>query len=1501
MGFLPSSRPLELRGRHHEDLPLHAKIRDLFSNAPTNDHVKVHFVEKIWPEIESGYALLMREMREYCTRHVKVPHTVTGRVKSRESIEESIARREEYRITHGKGLYVTLHEILDDMHDLTGIRITVDFLSDTEPANEFIRRTFQQTKDSNIFPRHRSVGKDWKALFGAYESTNHHVTVRSDLPDISHKFDNVCFEIQVTCLAESLYNKLAHPLLYKENYGRISRKEEMVIDLSHGIALCFSICHLLMQDKLEDQAKSIDEPGLRDAIIWASDDPESEPSHEAMDALAKLTPEVISEKAQENNGFTLSESPKDVNSNGDLWTSFVEKIENYDLGFAEVKMAIENQTETLRQFQLDERDKQCLCDLLVINPEDHKALIERTKGGLLEDAYRWILRHETYCRFRRDQERRLLWIKGDPAKGKTMLLCGIIDELKKETTQPIAYFFCQATQEQNQRSAPTVLRSLIWLLCQQRPELVLYIRESYSVQGKKLFEGPYALSALEKFLRVMLCDPVLASAVFVIDALDECSDGDRRDIIRLIIELSGIFDVKWLFSSRNCPDIEDQFRNDCSDIEVSLELNKAPISTAVKYFIEKKVDHLEQIKRYDPKLKQNIFETLQYKASDTFLWVALVCEELARPETRRYYTMQKLREMPQELSDLYERMIEQIFASKHGNILKQILATACTSFRPLAINELYTLVTELKEVGIRLKDFGVVVKDCGSFLTTHERTVYFVHQTAQDFLVKSMRILTDGIPHQHLHMFKRSLAVLKGLDKNIYNLENPGALIEEITVPRLDPLAGLEYPCVFWVDHLEKVPNWCTRTGQEIEVFFRGQLLSWLEAASLLKKVPEAVRAVKKLKSIIGEQRNQSLNDLAEDSQRLVFSFQQVIEMAPLQVYGSALVFSPMSSFVRQNYQEEEITRVKISSGLPIAWDAVCAHTLQGHMGTINTVAFSHDGCEIASSSYDATVRIWDTSSGQCVQKLSFSPRAVGMSFSHDKQLLAIASEYVNHPIKIWELRAQEFAQDIIINGEKSTRWVQFSPQRNELLIFLDEGVTQSVEVWDLSTSSCVRTINTSWSTDGRKLASTPSADYQEVTVWNLNTGNRLLEFEDRHPASFSATDPSLLALRFKDNKENKIEVRSTETGECIHRFPIDDLITYGLLCLGSTFLASAGYRSQRIKIWTFAGACTQTLSGHSKRISDLAYSPSKRLLASASEDRTVRLWDMSMDKPIAQETEDRQALVSSLNFSNNQRWLASAAIEKASDGGNCFSVKIWDVATQICIHTMSGSGNLGRADLIHLFFSQDDRWFACTTESTLKIWDTSNWGWILNIKNRYILDFSFSSNGCYAAILEEVFLESLFSRIRVWDLHAKARSYTINLDEINTRLLEFSGNGEWIAVAFSDKLRIYSLKSPAMMLSANISDIQVLQAASCTDLRFSTNIGTVYKEGDDDLQINSSDTWHSKTFNNYSISEDSEWVFKGDERILWISPDYRSSIAVTSSLLAMSSPSGGIVWGKLP
>src|SRR5690606_21747764 len=110
-----------------------------------------------------------------------------------------------------------------------------------------------------------------------------------------------------------------------------------------------------------------------------------------------------------------------------------------------IHKAILAQSERQEQILADEENRKCRQDLHRTDPRDDKKRIEQTKGGLLKDSYRWILENSTFKAWLGDHDSRLLWIRGGAGKGKTMLLCGIIDELETSTSpdMPLSYFFCQ--------------------------------------------------------------------------------------------------------------------------------------------------------------------------------------------------------------------------------------------------------------------------------------------------------------------------------------------------------------------------------------------------------------------------------------------------------------------------------------------------------------------------------------------------------------------------------------------------------------------------------------------------------------------------------------------------------------------------------------------------------------------------------------------------------------------------------------------------------------------------------------------------------------------------------------------------------------------------------------------------------------------------------------------------------------------------------------------------
>ncbi|KAH7115497.1 NACHT domain-containing protein [Dactylonectria estremocensis] len=227
-----------------------------------------------------------------------------------------------------------------------------------------------------------------------------------------------------------------------------------------------------------------------------------------------------------------------------------------EMNLQDIHSAIQDQTRQQEKRHQDDGDKQCMKDLRETDPRDDKTRIQDTKGGLLRDSYRWILDNDDFQRWRDDSQSQLLWIKGDPGKGKTMLLCGIIDELQKEPDNRLSYFFCQAT-EARLSNATAVLRGLIYLLVDQQPLLISHVREKHDHAGKQLFEDGNAWEALSKILAAMLNDPSLGGAILIVDALDECKT-NRHQLLDLIVKPSR---VKWIVSSRNWPDIEEKLGN----------------------------------------------------------------------------------------------------------------------------------------------------------------------------------------------------------------------------------------------------------------------------------------------------------------------------------------------------------------------------------------------------------------------------------------------------------------------------------------------------------------------------------------------------------------------------------------------------------------------------------------------------------------------------------------------------------------------------------------------------------------------------------------------------------------------------------------------------------------------------------------------------------------------------------------------------------------------------
>lgn len=399
----------------------------------------------------------------------------------------------------------------------------------------------------------------------------------------------------------------------------------------------------------------------------------------------------------------------------------------------------------------------------------------------------------------------------------------------------------------------------MYLLVDQQPSLISHIRKKYDHAGTSLFEGANAWVALSEIVTNILQDPSLNSTYLIIDALDECV-ADLPKLLDFIAQKSAIFSrVKWIVSSRNFPDIEEQLERAGHKVELSLELNAESVSTAVSIFIEQKVSQLAQEKRYDKKTRDAVLEHLASNANDTFLWVALVCQNLEATSKRN--VLKKLESLPPGLESLYQRMLQQISRSDDAELCKQMLASIALVYRPITLEELAALVEQLEDIADDPESIREIISLCGSFLTLREGTIYFLHQSARDYLFTKAfnEIFPSGRELVHYAIFSRSLQIMsRTLRRDMYSLRALGYPIERVKQPDLDPLAASRYSYIYWIYHL---CDWDTGSsanhgvdlqhGGAVDTFIKKNYLYWLEALSLCRSMSNGVVSIAKLEALI--------------------------------------------------------------------------------------------------------------------------------------------------------------------------------------------------------------------------------------------------------------------------------------------------------------------------------------------------------------------------------------------------------------------------------------------------------------------------------------------------------------------------------------------------------------------------------------------------------------------------------------------------------------------------
>ncbi|KAK4070256.1 hypothetical protein Trihar35433_4723 [Trichoderma harzianum] len=822
---------------------------------------------------------------------------------------------------------------------------------------------------------------------------------------------------------------------------------------------------------------------------------------------------------------------------------------------------------------------------------DKKRILE-LKGPLLHESFDWILDHERFKKWRHTEESSVLWIKGDPGKGKTMLLCGIIEDLKRipGTNSNLGYFFCQATDSRI-NSASSVVAGLIFSIIKQNPMLFEPVCEQHKDKLNQL-DGPNAWAILGDIFEAVTQVEGISDLICVVDALDEC-EHDCKLLLRLIIKTSSR--VKWLLSSRNVKDIERELRVIEPARRLSLELkeNAENVSQSVDVYINNSIPGIEALED-DEELQIKTITTLKDKANGTFLWVALVIEQLRDTDHRNVEEV--LEEVPEGLENLYDLIVQRANAKlkqKDREACQILLSIVTTAERPLHLEELHTFISSQwahYKSTYNILDMKDIVRDCGSLLAIRDDIIYFIHQSVKDYMVGNAynSIFPSGIQYQHQKMFETSMSAMSRILKpDIYNLKDPQTQIYDLTPPYPDPLVPIAYSCVFWVEHLIRgyddggfKNEDCFKDDGLLLKFLKTKYLCWLEALVLLRSLtPQGGSAVQRLHKLAAsyykskankhqvtnsqeEEETNYFKKFINDAYRFFHYCQDFVEEQPLQLYYSAIVFEDKYSAIYKTYRQ----------------------SIQTHFGDFFAL--------IKKPQKQCSLQRNIDISGY-VAKLLYSP---------DSSTLCVLFKYLggkNYLGGISLHRIDNVGHAIQLGVDrKYPHYVSFLPDSRYLISVSSTGIVQT---WAIDSGSQVQQLSLNLDVS-RSRADYPSEVFQEKVISLSPHGD------------LAASIFCCISHPFSNKDLSSMKIWTTKTGACSGEIDLMHIPSYNELCAfasNSALIALTHKSDVRIYSVQTGEMVKHICTSYTQyaRIKDSKFSQDSALLALAYEYFGIRLW----------------------------------------------------------------------------------------------------------------------------------------------------------------------------------------------------------------------------------------------------------------------------------------------------
>ncbi|MEL6438181.1 MAG: NB-ARC domain-containing protein [Cyanobacteria bacterium J06621_8] len=467
--------------------------------------------------------------------------------------------------------------------------------------------------------------------------------------------------------------------------------------------------------------------------------------------------------------------------------------------------------------------------------------------------------------------------------------------------------------------------------------------------------------------------------------------------------------------------------------------------------------------------------------------------------------------------------------------------------------------------------------------------------------------------------------------------------------------------------------------------------------------------------------------------------------------------------------------------------------TFQGHKNEVLSVAFSLDGQQLITGSHDNTIKLWNIKTQECLQVFQGHEDGVrSVSISPDGTMLASSSN--DRTIRLWNIKNGKCLK--ILQGHKNAVFaVSFSPQGN---LIASSSVGQKIRLWNATTGECLKVFqghsnmvnSIVFHPQGGILAS-GSYD-QSIKLWDLKTYQCVKTLQGYSNQALAVTFSPDAQTLVSGGHDEKIRLWDIKTGKVVRTLHEHTnwvfSVAFSQNCSASTLKKSgkrvlaSGSADKTIKIWDVStGKVIKTLQGHEAAVRSIIFASDGQTIASGSDDGTIRIWDIDTGRNL-KILREHQAEIWSIALNPDGRILASASI----DG----TVKLWEVQTGKCLKTLSDH----KSWVLYVAFSSDNNTLATTSsDQTIRLWNinTGECEAVLRDEIGHSLLVAFSNDGQILASCRQD------HKIRLW--HTSNREYfkTLQGHQALINSIAFSPDGDTLASSSEDEtIKIWDLKS---------------------------------------------------------------------------------------------------------